>query len=539
MLIIKLSDIEIFITCVSAIVLFLFGLESFSKEINSITGNSFRRFVAKFTKNPIVATILGATITAFIQSSSATCVITIGLVNAGVISFKNSLPIIMGANIGTTVTAQLIAFKLTNFAPFIIIVGFLLTIIRNRFSFFGRSIFYFGFVFFTLNLISSSVAPLRNDERLLSYLLSSHDLLSLITVGAVFTAVVQSSSVTTGIIVIFAQRHLISLENAIPIIIGANIGTTITAILASLRMEINAKRTAYAHVIFNLSGVILFLPFIDYVTLYFKSSPAAMAIANIHILFNVTTSLIFLILIRPFTQFIERIVNSETQMDLLSIDFPKIDDNLNLEDSLSFLKDSFKSLFIVLKENYKLSSLALESNYQSINIELQKRSEHFNYLQSEFVLYFSEILNHFKDQEQIHLILGYIDQYEYLYQIQDSLNDILRVKEHMNTMYIKLESDMVLNLRKLSTETLSVFNTLESLISSDNLETTSLKELLNQLQTDLTNLNGNIFQAISDEKRKDTAIMLHFLTYSQRLKDKLSNLSKRILKNNELNSKGL
>jgi phosphate:Na+ symporter len=142
-----MPDFQIALAAVTAIILFIFGLEHFSRELQKISGERFRHFLGRVTSYPIIGLFIGAIITSIIQSSSATSVIAIGLVNAGVISFKNSLGIIFGANIGTTVTAQLIAFKLTNFAPYFIVLGFVLSLFKTKFSFIGKSLFYFGFVF--------------------------------------------------------------------------------------------------------------------------------------------------------------------------------------------------------------------------------------------------------------------------------------------------------------------------------------------------------------------------------------------------------
>ena len=229
-----MEHINIIIAGITAIILFIFGLDNFSSEIEQISGEKFRKFLAKATRIPVVGVLIGGLVTAVIQSSSATSVIAISLVNAGVLSFKNSVGIIFGSNISTTVTAQLVAFKLTAFAPIFIIIGFVLSLIRTRFSIFGKSIFYFGFVFFSLNLISSSLAPLQDEPALLEYLVRPQNPLLAILAGCLFTALVQSSSVTTGLAIIFTQQGLLSLENAVPVIMGANIGTTITNTLVSM-----------------------------------------------------------------------------------------------------------------------------------------------------------------------------------------------------------------------------------------------------------------------------------------------------------------
>jgi phosphate:Na+ symporter len=257
-----MKDFQIIVAAATSIILFVFGLENFSKEIQKISGESFRKFLASATKYTSLGILIGAVVTAFIQSSSATSIIAISLVNAGVLSFKNSVGIILGSNIGTTVTAQLVAFKLTAFAPAFIILGFLLNFIKSKYSVFAKSLFYFGFVFFTLNLISSTLVPLQNDERLIGYLSANHSPLFGVIIGFLITALVQSSSVTTGLAIIFTQQGLMSLENAIPVLMGANIGTTVTALISIINMDIAAKKTALAHFIFNLGGVLIFLPLV-------------------------------------------------------------------------------------------------------------------------------------------------------------------------------------------------------------------------------------------------------------------------------------
>ena len=237
-----MKDFHILLMATVGIVLFIFGLENFSKEIQKIAGGNFRKFLSWATRLPLASFGIGALVTALIQSSSATSVIAISLVNAGVLSFKNSVCIIFGSNVGTTITAQLIAFKLTSFAPGFIILGFLLTLVRSKYSVFGKALFYFGFVFFSLNLISSTLAPLQHDPRLVSFLTHSHNPLLGIGIGFLATAIVQSSSVVTGLAVVFTQQQLMGLDVAIPILLGANIGTTVKSLIAVVNMDISAKK---------------------------------------------------------------------------------------------------------------------------------------------------------------------------------------------------------------------------------------------------------------------------------------------------------
>jgi phosphate:Na+ symporter len=181
------EHLQIMMAGITAIILFIFGLEHFSHEIERISGERFRRFLGNATRVPIVGLGIGALVTAFIQSSSATSVITISLVNAGVLSFKNSVGIIFGSNIGTTMTAQLVAFKRTAFAPVFVIAGFLMSSIHSRWSIFGKAVFYFGFVFFSLNLIASSLTPLQENETLIRLLTHPQNPFLAILFGCAFT----------------------------------------------------------------------------------------------------------------------------------------------------------------------------------------------------------------------------------------------------------------------------------------------------------------------------------------------------------------
>ncbi len=190
-----MEHLHIVMAGLTAIILFIFGLENFSAEIEQISGERFRKFLARATNLPLIGVLIGAFVTAVIQSSSATSVIAVSLVNAGVLSFKNSVGIIFGANVGTTITAQLVAFALTAFAPIFIIVGFVLSFVRSRISIFGKSIFYFGFVFFSLNLISAALEPLKHESTLVNYLVQPQNPLIAVLAGGLFTAAVQSSSV--------------------------------------------------------------------------------------------------------------------------------------------------------------------------------------------------------------------------------------------------------------------------------------------------------------------------------------------------------
>ncbi len=520
--------LQLIMTGLTAIILFVFGLDSFSKEIELISGDRFRTFLSKTTKVPILGVIIGALVTMVIQSSSATSVISISLVNAGVLSFKSSVGIIFGSNIGTTITAQLVAFKLTNFAPILIVIGFLLTISNSRASIFGKAVFYFGFVFFSLNLISSTLEPLQNNEALVAMFMQPQNPLYALLLGCIFTALVQSSSVTTGLAIVFTQQGILGLENAVPLILGANIGTTATAFLAVINMDISAKKAAFSHFLFNVGGVLLFIPILlifGYKLAQFEQSPA-IALANIHLIFNVTTSLIFTMFINPFTRLVDYLFG-EGKMDFERIELPKLSEGDDFDSVKQNLDTSSEQLFRFLQDNYNLVTLSTETNYKGIYDAAEKRIKYIDFVKKQYMHYFSSTVILINQEKESHDLIKIINQVDYLFQIHDSITDLFQVKRVANEKYIELKSDLLLIIRGLSIKTLDVFEEIASEMQNNQKPSSAdlLKTLEKDLQHEINAANRSLLLLISDSSRQDAVALISFVTFSQRLKDKLNNFA--------------
>lgn len=292
--------------------LFLYGLEQLSDGMKMAAGNRMRDILARLTRNRIIGFIMGAFVTMVIQSSSATTVMLVSFVQAELLTFARSLSIILGADIGTTITAQLIAFKLTDYALLMVAVGFCMRTfskdhnLRNA----GEVVLGAGILFFGMKLMSDAMEPLQSHASFIHAMAGlEHPLVGLL-VGTVFTALVQSSSATTGVVIVLAQQGLITLEAGILLVFGANIGTCITAGLASIGMGREAKRVAIAHVLFKVGGVLMFIfwvpafaGLIRSLALHFDFDTARQ-IANAHTIFNVSLGLCFL----PFTAVIAGLV---------------------------------------------------------------------------------------------------------------------------------------------------------------------------------------------------------------------------------------
>lgn len=282
--------------------LFLYGMDKMSEGMKKSAGNQMRAILAALTKNRVIALLVGAFVTMVIQSSSATTVMLVSFVQAGLMTFTQTLGVILGADIGTTVTAQLIAFKLTDYALLMIAIGFGLRMFSKSENLknIGEVILGFGILFFGMKLMSDTMKPLRSYPDFIDLLKGLENPILGLLVGALFTALIQSSSAFTGILIVLAQQNLITLEAGIPMIFGANVGTCITAALSSIGTSREAKRVALAHILFKLAGVVLFFfwipqfaDLIHFLAERFQSGPARQ-VANAHTIFNVGLGLLFL-----------------------------------------------------------------------------------------------------------------------------------------------------------------------------------------------------------------------------------------------------
>jgi len=301
--------------------LFLFGMDVMTQALKSAAGDYMKDILGKLTRNRFVGVGVGALVTAVIQSSSVTTVILVGFISAGLMSMSQSVAVIIGANIGTTITAQILAFKVTKIALPIITVGFLLsaTAKSSQWKQAGMILLGLGLVFYGMSIMSGALNPLRSYEPFVNFMISMQNPLLGAEVGALFTVVVQSSSATTGILIVMASQGLIGLESAIAIALGANIGTCVTAGLAAIGKPREAVRAAIVHTLFNVAGVLLWIGFIPQLAqLASWISPSAQGltgtallaaetprqIANVHTFFNIANAVLFV----GFTTQIARLV---------------------------------------------------------------------------------------------------------------------------------------------------------------------------------------------------------------------------------------
>jgi phosphate:Na+ symporter len=358
-------SLDSFLTMFGGLGLFIYGMKLMGEGLERAAGDRLRNLLELLTRNRILGVLVGAMVTAIIQSSSATTVMVVGLVNAGIMDLSQAIGVIMGANIGTTMTAQLIAFKLTNLALPAIGVGTgILLFGRNKTQrFIGQVILGFGLLFFGMQTMEIALKPLAKMPEFVSFManFSKTPVLGVLA-GFLTTGLVQSSSATIGILQALASQGIVNISIALPILFGDNIGTCVTALLSSIGTNITARRAAVFHLTFNIIGTLVFmliLPLVQMVVAFTSTDPVRQ-IANAHTIFNISNTLIQL----PFTILIARLVTHliPGEPEIIERGLKYIDDRLLETPSLAFTQ--------VKKEIARMGNLALETLRDSINIFL-------------------------------------------------------------------------------------------------------------------------------------------------------------------------
>lgn len=320
------EKLQIVFGLVGGLAIFIYGMNMMSECLQKAAGEKMKSILALLTRNPVLGVLAGAITTAVLQSSSATTVMAIGFVSAGLMSLPQAISIIFGANIGTTMTAQIIAFKITDYIYIIIFIGFIISFVAKseKVKSIGQTIFAFGLLFLGIETMGDVMKPLASSPIFTDLIAKVSNMPVLgVAVGTLMTLVVQSSSATIAVLQNFAAQagpdgvtSILGLTGAIPILLGDNIGTTITALLASIGQNKDAKRTAVAHCIFNVSGCLLFIWFIKpFAALIQYISPKgpeieviSRQIANSHTVFNITMTLIWVCLINVMVKIVMTLI---------------------------------------------------------------------------------------------------------------------------------------------------------------------------------------------------------------------------------------
>ena len=400
----KITD---FFSLLGGLALFLYGMQMMSNGLEAAAGNKMKQILEKLTANRFLGVLVGAGITAVIQSSSATTVMVVGFVNSGMMTLNQAVWIIMGANIGTTITGQLIALDVGELAPLFAFAGVALIVFvkKQKVHHYGLIVAGLGILFIGMEMMSGSMMPLRESEAFVSLMTKFSNPVLGILAGAVFTAVIQSSSASVGILQALAGSGLIGLSNAVYVLFGQNIGTCITAILAAIGTNRNAKRTTVIHLMFNLIGTVIFTVVCITTPLTalvesFTPGNVSSQIANMHTLFNIVTTLLLL----PFGNYLAKAAvrilpeKQDEQADVMHMEFirpmeTKRDTQIGLSAiAVTSIKKELHRMIDMAKENVEASFTAVKAGTTADLETIQEREEYIDYLNKEISKYISKVL---------------------------------------------------------------------------------------------------------------------------------------------------
>ncbi len=472
--------------------LFLYGMDQMSDALKAIAGDGLRKILAKLTSNRFTGAIAGAIVTSIIQSSSVTTVLVVGFISAGLMNLSQSIGIIMGANIGTTMTAQIIAFNVTQYALLLIAIGFsLLFFFKNeRIRHYGKMVMGLGLIFFGMHLMSRSTEPLQSYQPFIDLMKHMDSPLMGIAFGAFFTALVQSSSATTGIVIVLASHGFLSLDAGIALIFGANIGTCFTAWLASIGKPSEAKRAVLVHVLFNVAGVSLWFFFIPQLAEWVRDiSPhsesldasARLAadtprqIANAHTIFNLANTLIFIWFVTPLARLTVWLIPSHelSEHDKEKAPFkPKYLDPSMLETPALALEgirlEVSRMGEAVTKMTCQAIDTVLNGNKEELD-KLCKMDDQIDVLHAAILDYISRLSRNPLDEKQANSLYTYLSATNYLENIGDTVESRLSKAGYKRiTANIEISSDTQTVLNELQREVCRmVCQSIDALVTND------------------------------------------------------------------------
>jgi len=431
-----MNFISIIFAVVGGLALFLYGLHLLSKGLQKAAGDRLRLILEKITDRPIKGVFVGLFITATIQSSSITTVTLVGLINSGLMTLEQAVGVILGAEIGTTITAQIISFKIgIMFFP-LIALGFFLFFLgkKEKYKHLGQIMLGFGILFLGMHTMSSGLRPLRDNTFFINTLASFSKIPALgIIAGAVFTGIIQSSSATTGLVIAMGMENIIDLNSAIPIILGANIGTCVTALVASFGSSLSAKRAAMSHFTFNIIGVLLFFPFLtQFVRVVSLTSPElARQIANAHTIFNTTMTCIML----PATGLLIALVKKIIPGEEVRVDkgVMYLDDKLLNTPSIAIgqaKKETMRMAGIVI-EMLESSEKALLTGEKRFILPVLKNEESVDELDNLIESYLTKISQQSLSKKQSREIAILVHSISDIERVADHAHNIAELVEYM------------------------------------------------------------------------------------------------------------
>lgn len=474
--------LEIAISLLGGLGLFLYGMNLMAEGLQKSAGDKLKKIVEKLTSNTVMGVLVGTVVTAIIQSSSAATVMVVGFVNAGIMSLSQAIGVIMGANIGTTVTAQLVSFKLEAIAPVALGIGIILYLFskKEKTKELATILLGFGILFTGMEFMKDAVKPLAEYEgfrRALIYF-GEHQFLGIIA-GFAITGIIQSSSASMGMLIALASQGLIPLSSALPILYGDNIGTCVTSLLSSIGASRNAKRAATMHLTFNVIGTLIFVLILNYpisaLVKWLDPTDAARQIANAHTIFNVVNVLILL----PFAKYIVKIVLKImpiTEEESEATAATKYLDERIIQTPSIALGNTVKEVSRMGQKANKALEYSMNSliNKSMTDVEkTEKYEEHVNLLQKEILNYLLKLskspLND-EERNKVDLLFNTVNDIERVSDHAENISELSRLAiekdlqfsdtalEEMNNIYSKAKENFNVALKGLESYDKSIIS---------------------------------------------------------------------------------
>lgn len=531
------------ITLMGGLGLFIYGMKLMGDGLENAAGEGLKKILEKVTSNPIMAVVVGAAVTAVIQSSSATTVMVVGFVNAGLMNLAQAVGIIMGANIGTTITAQLVAFKLDDIAPLFVFVGTAIVMFakaRKRREI-GNIILGFGILFTGMGIMSDAMKPLASSPVFEQLLASIGDKWFIgILVGAGITAILQSSSATTGILIALAGTGSIGIQEALPILFGCNIGTCITAMLASIGTNKTAHKAAVLHLLFNVGGTIVFIPFLGMLgELVYNISPddVSRQIANSHTVFNIVNTLVFLPLRGILIKIVNKIVPGDDEIETIG---PKYIDDRLLETPVIAAGQVIKETIRMAnksKKNLELSMEAFVNKDESLVKKVYDNEEIINTLEEAITNYLVKLSKCDLSDKEYGIVASTFHIINDIERIGDHAENIADLAVQRINKDLEYSSDAIDELKEMYEYTRNSLQiAIESYENRDVAKASLIGEVEERINTLEKDYRDKHIKRLNDEKCSAYAgaIFLDLISNFERIGDHSVNIAESVIENNAL-----
>lgn len=459
-----MNNFEIFTGIFGGLGLFLYGMKLMGDGLENMAGDKLKDILEKITSNRIMGVFVGTIVTAIIQSSSATTVMVVSFVNAGLMSLMQATGVILGANVGTTITAQMVSFKLDAIAPVFIGVGAIIMLAakKKKTKDLAHILLGFGILFMGMGMMSGSMKPVSKLPIFEQFIVTigNKPLLGVL-IGIVMTAILQSSSATTGILVALAAAGTIDMKVAFPIVLGCNIGTCVTSMIAGITANRTAKKAALLHLTFKILGTIIFLPFAaQVVRLVAKITPgdAGRQVANAHTIFNISVTILMLPIAGYVVKFVNKILPEKDGEEKEGVIY--LDKNL-LETPIVACGQVAKEITRMAyksKENFELAMKAfLEGNEEDID-KVYYNEKIINTLEKEITEYLVELSQHNLPEENAKLISEAYHTINDIERIGDHAENIVELASIINEKNVDISEDALAEIKEIYTATLDALN---------------------------------------------------------------------------------